>query len=121
MQILVMTCTQQCEVKPPRAGQVPLILETEGEKDEIERGAEGEGEERSRGGKDEIERGGGEERRGEAPRAVPSVGNLLICSLHLNFSSSPSSSSSSASCSGALGGGGRCRVGGKRGVEAGGH
>ena len=37
MQISVMKCPHQCQVKPVRAGQAPLIHEAEGEEDELER------------------------------------------------------------------------------------
>ena len=40
MQISVMKCPHQCQVKPVRAGQVPLIQEAEGGEDELERGGE---------------------------------------------------------------------------------
>ena len=53
MQISVMKCPHQCQVKPVRAGQVPLIREAEGREDELERGSE-----RGGGG------GGGEESAG---------------------------------------------------------
>ena len=38
-----MTCPHQCQVKPVRAGQVPLIREAEGREDELERGGGGGG------------------------------------------------------------------------------
>ena len=54
MQISIMTCPHQCQVKPVMAGQVPLIQETEGGEKVLERG-----EERGGGGG-----GGGEESAG---------------------------------------------------------
>ena len=43
MQISVMKCPHQCQVKPVRAGQVPLTREAEGGEDELERGGGGGG------------------------------------------------------------------------------
>ena len=49
MQISVMKCPHQCQVRPVRAGQVPLKGEAEGGEDELERGAETGGGEEGKG------------------------------------------------------------------------
>ena len=43
MQISVMKCPHQCQVKPVKAGQVSLIREAKSGEDELDRGTETEG------------------------------------------------------------------------------
>ena len=67
MQISVMKCPHQCQVKPVMAGQVPLIQETEGGEKVLERG-----EERGGGG------GGGGEGVGRGRRGVVEGGEFTV-------------------------------------------
>ena len=60
-----MKCPHQCQVKPVRAGQVPLIREAEGGEDELERREDSTGPSGPRG------RGS----RGRATERRKSVGN----------------------------------------------